>query len=60
MIPPPDIWDLPKGPLYFMKKSFPPLTARTHHYIFARKEVPPYCAQKNEYPTALEAHLWAY
>ena len=30
MIPPPDIWDPPKGPLYFAKKTLPPLTARTH------------------------------
>ena len=30
MIPPPDIRDPPKGPLYFAKKALPPLTARTH------------------------------
>ena len=30
MIPPPDIRDPPKGPLYFAKKMLPPLTARTH------------------------------
>ena len=30
MIPPPDIRDPPKGPLYFVKKTLPPLTARTH------------------------------
>ena len=30
MIPPPDIRDPPKGPLYFAKKTLPPLTARTH------------------------------
>src|SRR4051812_46969095 len=29
MIPPPDSWDPPDGPLYFTKKRFP-LTARTH------------------------------
>ena len=30
MIPPPDSWDPPEGPLYFMEKTFPPLTCRTH------------------------------
>ena len=30
MIPPPDIWDPPKGPLYFAKKTLPLLTAWTH------------------------------
>ena len=30
MIPPPDIRDPPKGPLYFVKQTLPPLTARTH------------------------------
>ena len=30
MIPPPDIRDPPKGPLYFVKKTLLPLTARTH------------------------------
>ena len=30
MIPPPDIRDPPKGPLYFTKKTLPPLTAWTH------------------------------
>ena len=30
MIPPPDIMDPPKGPLYFAKKTLSPLTARTH------------------------------
>ena len=30
MIPPPDSWDPPEGPLYFTKKTFPPLTGRTH------------------------------
>ena len=30
IIPPPDIRDPPKGPLYFVKKTLPPLTARTH------------------------------
>ena len=30
MIPPPDIRDPPKGPLYFAKNMLPQLTARTH------------------------------
>ena len=30
MIPPPDIRNPSKGPLYFAKKTLPPLTARTH------------------------------
>ena len=30
MIPPPDIRNPPKWPLYFMKKTLPPLTARAH------------------------------
>ena len=30
MIPPPDSWDPPEGPLYFAKKTFPLLSARTH------------------------------
>ena len=30
MIPPPDSWDPPEGSLYFAKKTFPPLSARTH------------------------------
>ena len=30
IIPPPDNWDPPEGPLYFAKKTLPPLTARTH------------------------------
>ena len=30
MIPPHDIWDPPKGPLYFSKKTLPPMTTRTH------------------------------
>ena len=34
MIPPPDIWDPPKGPLYFAKKILPPLTARTYQLYF--------------------------
>ncbi len=39
-----------EGLLYFMKKMFPLLTGRTHSYIFARKEVPPYYAQKMNTP----------
>ena len=30
MIPPPDSWDPLEGPLYFAKKTFPTLSARTH------------------------------
>ena len=30
MIPPPDSWDPPEGSLYFAKKTFPPLSARTY------------------------------
>ena len=30
MISPPDSWDPPEGSLYFAKKTFPPLSARTH------------------------------
>ena len=30
MIPPPDSWDPPEGHLYLAKKTFPPLTCRTH------------------------------
>ena len=30
MIPPPDSWDPPEGPLYFLKKTFPQLTGQTH------------------------------
>ena len=39
----------------FREKTFPPLTGRTHH-IFARKEVPPYYAPKNEYPLLAGTH----
>ncbi len=38
MIPPPDSWDPPDGPLYFMKKHFP-LTAGTHQ-LHLRTQVP--------------------
>ena len=27
---PPDYWDPPDGPPYFVKKMFPPLLAQTH------------------------------
>ena len=30
MIPPPDSWDPQEGPLYFVKKMFPPLIGQTH------------------------------
>ena len=48
MITPPDSRDPPDGPPYFVKKHSPLLLGPTS-YIFARKEVPPLYAQKNEY-----------
>src|SRR3954466_1684923 len=41
IIPPPDSGDPPDGPLYFMKKTFPPWLLGPTSYTFARKEVRP-------------------
>ena len=49
MIPPPNSWDRPEGPLYFAKKCSPQCQLGPTSYVFARKEVPPYYAKKNEY-----------
>ena len=57
MIPPPDSWDPLERPLYFMKKCSPRCQLGPASYIFARKEVPPYYAQKNEYtPASWDPH----
>ena len=54
MIPPPDSWDPPEGSLYFAKKCSPRCQLEPTSYIFARKEVPHYYAQKmNTPPTKL-------
>ena len=37
MIPPHDRWNPLEGPLYFLKKTFPPLSARTHK-LFLRTQ----------------------
>ena len=66
MIPPPEIWDPPEGPFVFHGKNVPPADLSDPPAIFARKEVPPYYAQKMNTPPASwnpadwEADLWAY
>ena len=67
MIPPPDIWDPPKGPLYFAKKMLPPLTDRTHQlYLRTQGSASLLCTKKMNTPPASwnpaywEADLWAY
>ena len=68
---PPDCWDPPATPSHARKcvrakKRFAPWLLGPTSYIFAGKEVPPYYAQKNEYPLAsweppyCWADLWAY
>ena len=60
MIPPPDSWDPPEGSLYFAKKMFPPLSARTHQkclLITHKKMNTPPASQD---PPWWEADLWAY
>ena len=52
MIPPPDIWDPPEGPLYFVKKMFPPLTGRTHQLYLRTQGSAFLLRTKNEYPLA--------
>ena len=60
MIPPPDSWDPSEGSLYFAKKTFPPLSARTHRKCLLIMH------KKMNTPTASwdspwwEADLWAY
>ena len=67
MIPPPDIWDPSKGPLYFMKKTLQPLTARTHLlYLRTQGSASLLCTKTMNTPPASwdppwwEADLWAY
>ena len=49
MIPPPDSWDPPEGPLYFAKKTFPPLTCRTHQLYLRTQGSASLLRTKNEY-----------
>ena len=67
MIPPPDIRDPPKGPLYFAKKTLPPLTARTHQlYLRTQGSASLLRTKKMNTPPASwappwwEDDLWAY
>ena len=60
MIPPPDSWDPPKGSLCFVKKTFPPLSARTHRkclLITHKKMNTPPASWDSPW---WEADLWAY
>ena len=50
MIPPPGSWDPLEGPLYFTKKTFPPLTCRTHQLYFRTQGSASLLHIKNEYP----------
>ena len=53
MIPPPDSWDPSEGPLYFTKKTFPPLTARTHQLYLRTQGSASLLRPKKEYsPTS--------
>ena len=57
---PPDCWDPLDDPPYFVKKTFPPLTARTHYkclLIMHRKMNTPPASWD---PPWWEADLWAY
>ena len=56
MIPPPDSWDPPKGPLYFAKKMFPPLTCRTHQLYLRTQGSASLLRTKNEYPLLAGTH----
>ena len=49
MIPPPNIRDPPKGPLYFMKKMLHPLIARTHQLYLRMQGSASLLRTKNEY-----------
>ena len=49
MIPPPDMRDPPKGPLYFVKKTLPPLTAQTHQLYLRTQGSASLLRTKNEY-----------
>ena len=60
MIPPPNSWDPPEGSLYFTKKTFPPLSARTHRkclLITHKKMNTPPASWDSPW---WEADLWAY
>ena len=60
MIPPPDSRDPPDGPPYFAKKTFPPLSARTHRkcLLITHKKMNTPPASWD--PPWWEADLWAY
>ena len=60
MIPPPDSWDPPEGSLYVAKKTFPPLSARTHRkclLITHKKMNTPPASWDSPW---WEADLWPY
>ena len=50
MIPPPDLGPTERASVLHEKKRYRRCQLGPTSYIFARKEVPPYYAQKNEYP----------
>src|SRR4051812_1904055 len=56
MIPPPDIWDPPEGPLSFVKKTFPPLTGRTHQLYLRTQGSASLLHTKKEYPLPAWTH----
>ena len=49
MIPPPDIRDPPKAPLYFVKKMLPRMTGRTHQLYLRTQGSASLLRTKNEY-----------
>ena len=55
-----DSWDPSEGPLYFLEKMFPPLSASTHRKCFLithkKMNTPPASWD----PPWWEANLWAY
>ena len=55
-IPPPDIWDPPEGPLYFVKQTFPPLIGRTHQLYLRTQGSASLLRPKNEYPLLAGTH----
>ena len=56
MIPPPDSWDPPEGPLAFREKMFPPLTGWTHQLYLRTQGSASLLRTKNEYPLLARTH----
>ena len=60
MIPPPDKGDPLEGLPYFAKKTFPPLSARTHQKCLLITHTKMNTPRASWDPPCWEADLWAY